>query len=101
MDLLTRLARLSMDLLMGVVSETVIPNGLGAPIRMVSFPSMETRQSIPVTSQPDIAGPQIEIPVANDADKFNTIPDVAVRNHYWLNRCRSHYHRCRDDDWQR
>ena len=36
---------------------TVISNGMVPPIRMASFPSMETLQPEWVTEQPDIAGP--------------------------------------------
>ena len=62
-------------------SEPVIANGVGSPIGMASFPSMETIQAEGVTDQPDIACSQIEILVANETDVFDTIPGVTVRNH--------------------
>ena len=64
----------------GIVSETIIANGVVSPIRMVSFPSMETLQPDWITGQPDIAGSQIEIRATNDPDEFDTVPDVTVRN---------------------
>ena len=75
-----------------VVSETIIADGVVSPIRMASFPSVETLQPEWIGDQPDIAGSQIEILAANETDVFVAIPDVSFRNHYWL-RCRSHiYH---------
>ena len=77
----------------GISSKTIIANGMDAPIGMVSFPSTETLQPDWITGQPDVARPQIEIPVADDADKFNTIPDISVWNlDYW---------RCDFDGWRR
>jgi hypothetical protein len=64
----------------GISSKTIIANGMDAPIGMVSFPSTETLQPDWITGQPDVARPQIEIPVADDADKFNAIPDIGVWN---------------------
>jgi hypothetical protein len=67
---------------------------------------MKTLQPDWITGQPDIAGSQIEIRATNDADEFNTVPDVTVRNldYRWrdLNdwRWRSHYHRCRSRNYQ-
>ena len=63
-----------------ISSETVIANCVVSPISMESFPVMETRQSVWSTGQPDITGSQIEIRATNDADKFNAVPDVTVRN---------------------
>ena len=72
-----------LNMSVGILSETIIANGVVSPISMVSFPSMETLQPDGITGQPDIAGPQIEIRATNDPDEFDTIPDVTVRNHYW------------------
>ena len=79
---------------MAIVSVMFIANGVVAPIRMTSFPSMETIEPEWVTDQPDIANSQIEILVTNETDVFVTIPDVTVRNHY-RPRCFSHNYRCR------
>ena len=82
---------------------TVIANGVVPPIRMASFPAMETLQPERFTEQPDIARSQIVILVAHETDVFVTIPGVTVRNHgrggidgggrcgidHWL---RSHHH---------
>ena len=82
---------------MVVVSITIIANGVGSPVTMVSFPSMETLQPERFTDQPDIAGSQIEILVTDETDIFDPIPGVIVRNHYRFHgrhhhRCRSHHH---------
>ena len=89
-----------LNMSVGISSETIIANGVVSPIRMVSFPAMEALQTVRATSQPDIASSQIEIRATNDTNVFDTIPDVTVRNHYWLDRCRSHYHRSRSRNYQ-
>ena len=90
-----------LNMSVGVFPETIIANSVVSPIRMVPFPSMETLQPDRVTGQPDIAGSQIEIRATNDPDEFDTVPNVTVRNHYWLHRRRSHHHRCRSCNYQR
>jgi hypothetical protein len=87
-----------LDMPMGIFSETIIADGIGSPIRVTSFPSMKTIQPEWITDQPDITRSQVEILVTNETDVFVTIPDVTVRNHYWLHRRRSHYHWCRSHD---
>jgi len=82
---------------MAVVPVTVIANGMGMPVRMVSFPSVKAIQSPGFTTQPDIARPQIEIDTAHKADVFVTVPDVIVRNPC-VNR--NHGRRCRSRDHQ-
>ena len=79
-----------LDMSIAIRPVTVIANGMDPPIRMASFPSMETVQPEGFTEQPDIAGSQIVILVAQETDVFVTVPDVTVRNHY-----RGHFHRCR------
>jgi hypothetical protein len=93
--LLYRLVMPWLNMSIAIGSETIIANGVAAPIRMASFPSMETLQPEWFTDQPDIARSQIEILVTNETDVFDTIPDVTVRNHYWCHyhRWRSHIHR--------
>src|SRR5579864_7065090 len=92
---------------MSISSETIIVNGMGAPITVVSFPSMKTLEPEWVGEQPDIAGPQIIILAANETDVFVAIPDVIVRNHYRpcfnLHRRRGgrHNHRCRGRNYNR
>jgi hypothetical protein len=80
---------------MGVISETIIANGVVPPIRMIPFPSMEKHQPVWRKVHPDIARSQIEIHATNETDVFKTIPDVSVRNHYWRI-----YHRCRSRNYQ-
>ena len=90
----------------GIISETNIASGVASPIRMVSFPSVETLQPDWITGQPNITGSQVKIRAANDTDEFDTVPDVAVRNldYRWrdLNgwRWRSHDHWCRSRNYQ-
>jgi hypothetical protein len=72
---------LNMSIAIG--SETIIANGVDSPIRMASFPSMETLQPKWFSGQPDVAGSQIEILVTNETDVFVAIPNVSFRNHYW------------------
>jgi len=85
-----------------ISSETIIANGVGAPIGMEPLPFMETRQPVRTAGQPDVARPQIEIPVVDDTDVFNTIPDVGVwKLYYWrydyngLRRCNDNRRRNR------
>jgi len=87
-----------LDMSIAIRSVIVIANGMRLPIRMASFPSVETIQPEWVGDEPDIANSQIEILVANETDVFVTIPGVAVRNHY-----RSHFHRwrCHNYHWLR
>jgi len=72
---------------MGIAAETVVANGVGAPIGMAMFPAVETVEPEGVADQPDIAGSEIEILVAHETDVFITIPHVIVRNghHGWGN----------------
>jgi hypothetical protein len=79
---------------MAIVSVMIIANGVVSPIRMTSFPSMETIEPEWVTDQPDVTKSQIEILVPNETNIFVTIPDVTIRNHYW-SRCFSHNYWCR------
>ena len=82
---------LNMSIAIG--SETIIANGVLSPIRMASFPSVETLQPEWFSDQPDMVRSQIEILATNEADVFDTIPSVTVRNHYeprWF----SHNHWC-------
>jgi hypothetical protein len=79
-----------------VSSEVIIANGqMNAPIRMTSFPAVETLKPERLTRDPDIPRPQIEILVANQAYVFVAIPDIAVRNIDRLWRRRR-----RNNDWR-
>jgi hypothetical protein len=64
----------------GVATETIVADGVDAPIRMTAFPAMETIQPVRITDEPDIAGSEIEILVADETDVFIAVPSVAVRN---------------------
>lgn len=96
-----------LNMSVGISSETIIANGVVSPISVVSFPSMETLQTVRATGQPDVARSQIEIRATNDTDEFGTVPGVTVRNldYRWCDlngwRWRSHDHRCRGRNYQR
>ena len=79
-----------LEMPIAIVPETIVADGVPAPIRMASFPSMETLQPVRFSDHPDIAGTQITILVANDADVFVAIPDVIIGDHYWF---RNHHRR--------
>jgi len=67
--------------------KTIIANGVVSPIRMATFPTMETIQPERVTDQPEIARSQVEILATNETNVFVTIPDIIIRNHHchrWL-----------------
>jgi hypothetical protein len=85
-----------LDMAIAIFPVIVIANGVVPPIGMASFPSMETIQPEGFTEQPDIAGSQIVILVADEADVLVTIPDVAVGDHYgsrlYIDRGRGHNH---------
>ncbi len=83
--------RLNMSVAIG--PEMIITNGVFAPIRMASFPTVKTFQPEWVSDQPDIAGSQIEILVTHETHIFDTIPSITVRNQHWLRRFSL------DDDW--
>lgn len=82
---------------MGISSETIIANGVVPPIRMVSFPSMETIKPPRFTIYPDIAGSQIHIHAVHETDVFITIPGVTVGNQCY----RSYRDRWRNDHRRR
>ena len=89
----------------GVATETVVTNGMAAPIGMAVFPAVETIDAEGIADQPDIAGSEIEILVTHEADVFVTIPDVIVRNghHRWCDNHRRwcHHHGRRiGDHWR-
>jgi hypothetical protein len=74
-----------------VVPVTFIDSDMDAPVGMVSFPSMKAFQPDRVGDNPDIAGPQIIILVAYNADVFDAIPDITIGNYANVNG----YRRCR------
>lgn len=65
---------------MGITAVKVVTNGMGVPIRVDSFPVMKTRRANGIKWQPDVPGSQIVILITDDADEFNTIPDVSIGN---------------------
>ena len=93
----------------GIAAEAIIADGVDAPIRMATFPAVETVQAVRITDEPDIAGSEIEILVADDTDVFIAVPGVAVRNPYHHvrghdDRRSLHHHWWRrriGDDWRR
>jgi hypothetical protein len=78
---------------MGIRPETIIVDHMCAPIRMVSCPCVETFHSNGIANQPNITGTQIEIIGADEADKFNPVPGVIIRN--LDDRRRGHHYGCR------
>jgi hypothetical protein len=70
---------------MGVRAEIHVDGGMGAPIRMSPFPIVKSREPIRVAIDPDVAGSEIIICAANNADKFDSVPDISIRN--------AHFHR--------
>ena len=77
----------------------VIANGVAPPIRMPAYPAMKTSQPDGIADYPDVAGPQVVILVANDADIFVTVPNVIIGNIYWSRRgCHDHRGWSRDDE---
>jgi len=64
----------------GIVTETVVADGVVAPVGMDSFPVVKARHANRIKRQPDIARPQVKIRAANDADVFDSVPDVSIRN---------------------
>lgn len=99
--------RLRLRMRMVNVSVFYVVRRMRPPIRMASFPGMETFQPRRVANDPHVAGPQIIILVAHDADIFVTVPNVIVRDHHDRNRRRwvdDYCGRCRrrnDDSWRR
>lgn len=91
------------NMTVGVVTVKVVAYGMIAPVGMNFFPVMPARQSVGIQTQPDIAGTQIIILAADNADIFDTIPDVSIRNRYvhcycWWRWCRdlNCHHGCRN-----
>src|ERR1039458_9139156 len=87
-----------LDVAIAVRPVTVIADSVVPPAGMAPFPSMEAVQPERFAEQPDVAGSQIVILVANKTDVFVAVPGVAVRNHH-----RSHFHHWRadNDHWLR
>src|ERR1035441_5870218 len=71
-----------LDVAIAVRPVTVVADGVVQPIGMAPFPSMEAVQPERFTEEPDVAGSQIVILVANEADVFVAVPGVAVRDHH-------------------
>lgn len=83
-----------------------VHGGMRAPVGVALFPLMETHQPDGIARQPVAAGTQIKIICANDADEFEAVPNIRVRNRYGDDRRRDlHRHngrrRLHDDDWPR
>ena len=92
---------------------TIIADGMPTPIRMASFPAMKAINPPRFRHHPDVAGSQIVILVAHEADIFIAIPHIIVGNsdhncwrrghvHRWwwsrINDCRLRRH---DDGFKR
>jgi len=86
---------------MGIFSEAIIADGVFAPITMLSFPAVKPLQPHWITDQPNAAGSQIKIPIANHPHVFAINDDVTFRHHdrlldhYWRRRLidrRRHHH---------
>jgi hypothetical protein len=59
-----------------------VANGVSAPIRMMSFPSVETFHAIRFHSPPNTSGPQINVFTVDDPHIFNTIPSIVFRHDF-------------------
>ena len=91
-----------MNLAMSISSVTIVAGGVAAPIRMATYPAMETCQPVRSGDQPDITGSQIEVLVPHQTDVFDAIPSVSLGNHNWFNlHGWSHHHGWRKlNGWQ-
>lgn len=65
-----------------------IADGMVAPVGMNPFPVVETRRAVNIQSQPDVVGSQIVILAAHNADIFDPVPDISIRNTYFHRYCR-------------
>jgi hypothetical protein len=76
----------------GLAAVVFILNGVGVPIRMISFPIMKTCHAKGFATQPDMAWSQIVILTANDADVLIAVPVVIVRIHPHCHHGRGCFH---------
>ena len=57
-----------------------IANGVVAPIGMAAFPPVKAIEPPRLADQPASARPQIHIPTADEANKFEAVPNIGVRH---------------------
>jgi len=60
--------------------ESIVTNGVLAPIAMAPLPPVESLQTEWVCDQPDIAGSQIIILIPYEANVFDAVPGVIIRD---------------------
>ena len=70
-----------MEMSMGIVSETIVVNEVRPPVRMSADPDVEMIDPDRVADQPDVAGAEVKILIAHDADVFITVPYIIIGNH--------------------
>ena len=78
----------------GVQPVARVDNGVSAPITMGRFPAMKARQPNRIECNPQIARPQIKIPIAEDTNVFVAIPDIRIRNRHRYHRSRNLHRYC-------
>jgi hypothetical protein len=87
-----------------VAAINFIVSGVSAPIGMDFFPVMKASQSNRVANDPDVARSQIIVLTADDADKFDTVPNIIIgiylRSYRNWRRSRLDYHRRRRRWWR-
>lgn len=93
--------------LMSVTVPSVIDvhDGMGAPIGVEAFVIVEASEPDIVAPNPDMVRPEIDIRAAHEADKFDAVPNIVIRDedyagirHNNRRRCWSDYDRRRRDD---
>ena len=86
-----------------VVAIEFVADGMVAPVGMTPFPIVEARRAASIQGQPDVVGSQIIILATNNADKFDAVPDISIRNADFHRNGRSGncYHGCRQLDFHR
>jgi len=77
-----------------MAAEVFIVDGMRPPISVVPFPFMEARGAPGIEPDPHMVRPEIIIVAANDADIFNAVVHICVRNRlhddYWRRRRGGH-----------
>ncbi len=72
-----RLGR-GMKMAVGIVAEPIIEGHVHAPVGMDADVGMEMTQAHGVAEEPDVAGSEVVILIADDADVFIAVPDIGI-----------------------
>jgi hypothetical protein len=70
-----------MEMSMRIVTETIIVNEVGMPVRMSANPDVEMVYTNRIADQPNVAWAEVKIGIAYDTDVFITIPYIIIGNH--------------------